>query len=140
MESALEGCNTDGFKIDLPKIYGEIYKIERYGAVGDGKTSNTEAFGRAITAASEAGGGIVEVPAGIWLTGPIELKSNIGLHICSGAIVVFDKNPEEYPVISVDYEGKMTKRCISPIHAEYAQNIAITGKGILMETVNDGDR
>lgn len=131
MESALEGCNTDGFKIDLPKIYGEIYKIERYGAVGDGKTSNTEAFARAITAASEAGGGIVEVPAGIWLTGPIELKPNIELHICSGAIVVFDKNPEEYPVISVDYEGKMTKRCISPIHAEYAQNIAITGKGIL---------
>ncbi len=34
-------------------------------------------------------------------------------------------------MISVDYEGKMTKRCISPIHAEYAQNIAITGKGLL---------
>ena len=131
MEKALEECNTDNFKIDLSQICGETYNIENYGGVGDGKTSNTEVFARAIAAASEAGGGIVEVPAGIWLTGPIELKSNIELHICSGAIVIFDKNPEEYPVVQVDYEGQITKRCVSPIHAEYAQNIAITGKGIL---------
>ena len=130
MERPLEGCNRDNFKIDLPWICDEVFNITEYGAVGDGRTSNTEAFARAINAAFAAGGGIVEIPAGIWLTGPIELKSNIELHASSGALVVFDKNPEEYPVIPVDYEGCPTRKAVSPIHAEYAQNIAITGEGI----------
>lgn len=118
------------FEVKLPKIPEKQFLITEYGAVTGGKVSNTKAFAAAIEAASEAGGGTVVIPAGIWLTGPIELKSNINLHAKRGALVIFDKNPEEYPVFVADYEGQPRIRTVSPIHAREAENIAITGEGI----------
>ena len=117
-------------QVMLPEIPEKEYKITEYGAVSNGKISNTKAFAAAIEAASQAGGGTVVIPAGIWLTGPITLKSNIRLHACRGAVVLFDKNPEEYPVFLADYEGQPRIRTVSPIHAREAENIAITGEGI----------
>lgn len=118
------------WNVKLPEIPEKQYPITEYGAVSNGKVSNTKAIDMAIRAASEAGGGTVVIPAGIWLTGPIELKSNIRLHACRGAVVLFDKNPEEYPVFLADYEGQPRIRTVSPIHASEAENIAITGEGI----------
>ena len=114
----------------LPEISGKEYPITEYGAVSNGRLSNTEAFRKAIAAASAAGGGTVVVPPGIWLTGPIELKSNVCLHACRGAVVLFDKNAEEYPVFLADYEGQPRIRTVSPIYAREATDIAITGEGI----------
>jgi len=114
----------------LPDIPEREFPITEYGAVAGGTVSNTKAFAAAIQAASQAGGGTVVIPAGIWLTGPIELKSNINLHAESGALVFFDKSPEEYPVFLADYEGQPRIRALSPIYAREAENIAITGQGI----------
>lgn len=116
--------------VKLPEISEKQYLITAYGAVSNGKASNTGAIAAAIEAASQAGGGTVVIPAGVWLTGPIELKSNIRLHACRGAIVLFDKNPKEYPVFLADYEGQPRIRTVSPIHAREAENIAITGEGV----------
>lgn len=116
--------------VKLPEIPEKRYLITAYGAVSNGKISNTKAIAAAISAAAEAGGGTVVIPAGVWLTGPIELKSNIRLHACRGAIVLFDKKPEEYPVFLADYEGQPRIRTVSPIHAREAENVAITGEGI----------
>lgn len=118
------------FEVKLPEIPEREFVITEYGAVPGGKESNTAAFAGAIAAAEAAGGGTVVIPAGIWLTGPIELKSNINLHAKKGAFVLFDKNPEEYPVFLADYEGQPRIRTVSPIHARDAENIAITGEGI----------
>lgn len=118
------------FEVKLPEIPEAQFVITEYGAVSNGKVSNTEAFAAAIDAAHAAGGGKVVIPAGVWLTGPIELKSNVELHACKGALVLFDKNPEEYPVFLADYEGQPRIRTVSPIHAREAENIAITGDGI----------
>lgn len=92
--------------------------------------SNTKAFNDAIKAANEAGGGTVNVPAGIWLTGPVELLSNVNLHTENGAFVLFSHNQEEYPLIKTSYEGEDRIRTVSPIHANGQENIAITGEGI----------
>lgn len=116
--------------VKLPEIPEKRYLITAYGAVSNGKISNTKAIAAAISAAAEAGGGTVVIPAGVWLTGPIELKSNIRLHACRGAIVLFDKKTEEYPVFLADYEGQPRIRTVSPIHAREAENVAITGEGI----------
>ena len=53
---------------------------EHFGAKGDGITLATEAIQTAIDRLSADGGGHIVFPQGIWLTGPFELKSNIGLH------------------------------------------------------------
>lgn len=119
------------FTVELPQIKEDIYDIREFGAVNGGNISNTKAINQAITAAYENGGGKVVVPAGIWLTGPIALKSNINLHVEKGAVLLFDKNEQEYPLYISDYEGMESIRARSPIYAEYASNIAITGKGTI---------
>lgn len=118
------------FDIQKPQISENEYVITRYGAVSGGEVSNTEAFAQAMEAASKSGGKVV-VPDGIWLTGPIELKSGVELHLEDNALIVFDKSREEYPLIETDYEGVKRIRATSPIYANYATDIAITGKGII---------
>ena len=82
------------FEVNLPEIPEKEFVITEFGAVMGGKVSNSAAFARAIEAAAQAGGGKVVIPPGIWLTGPIELRSNIELHAQRGAVIVFDKNPQ----------------------------------------------
>jgi hypothetical protein len=61
-----------------------IYNVRGYGATGDGKTLDTQAVQRAIDACYAGGGGTVLVPAGTFVIGTVELKSNITLHVASG--------------------------------------------------------
>lgn len=118
------------FMVELPKFENHVFDIRLFGAVGDGKTSNTAAFKEAIKAAHENGGRVV-VPDGIWLTGPIELLSNVELHLADNALIVFSKNIEEYPLIITDFEGTDRIRTLSQIYANGAENIAITGFGTI---------
>ena len=53
------------------------------------------------------------------------------LHLQDNAVILFDKNPEEYPLVVTDFEGITRIRTKSPIYAENAENIAITGHGII---------
>jgi polygalacturonase len=71
----------------LPFIPDGSFNIANYGAAGDGVTTNTAAIQAAINAATNAGGGTVEVPAGIFLSGPIQLASRINLHLDGGAVL-----------------------------------------------------
>ena len=71
------------------------------------------------------------VPRGIFLTGPIELKSGIDLHLDRGAVLLFTTHTELYPLVRSSFEGLAAVRAQSPIWARGAQNIAITGEGII---------
>lgn len=85
---------------------------------------NTKAIGDAINAASAAGGGIVIIPAGIFITGTIELKSNVELKLEKGSILRGSNK-------RTDYDGF---KQLALITAEKQHDISITGKGII-----DGD-
>jgi polygalacturonase len=81
---------------ELPKIPSSAFNIKQYGAIGDGVATNTAAIQTAVDAATKAGGGIVEVPAGIYLSGPIHLASRINLRVNNGAtlrMLPVDKYP-----------------------------------------------
>ncbi len=105
--------------------------ITQFGGVSGGNVKNTLAFKKAIDDLSKKGGGKLVVPRGMWLTGPIELKSNINLHVEEGAFIIFSKDKNDYPLVNVSFEGLNTTRCQSPISAKNATNIAITGKGVI---------
>jgi polygalacturonase len=80
----------------LPTISDKTFNIKDYGAVGDNKTDNTKAINDAIKAATNAGGGKVVVPSGIYLSGPIQFANNLNLRIDSAAILMMlpiDKYP-----------------------------------------------
>jgi len=114
----------------LPKIPARVKSIIQFGAVGDGHFLNTEAISRTIQACAQAGGGIVEIPPGLWLTGPIELKSNINLHLDSGAVVLFSRDHSLYPVMTSS-PSSHTFFVMSPVYGYKLQDVAITGPGIM---------
>src|ERR1019366_9847256 len=70
-----------------PVIPDKIFNVQNYGAIGNGVATNTAAIQAAINAASTADGGVVEIPAGIFLCGPIQLASKINLHLEAGALL-----------------------------------------------------
>jgi len=65
----------------MPRIPTRVFKVTDYGAVGNGVKDNTASIQKAINAAEATGGGIVEIPAGRFLSGPITLYSRINLRV-----------------------------------------------------------
>lgn len=118
-------------RISRPTIPDRKVSVADFGGKGDGVFLNTKAFADAVDALVAKGGGHLIVPAGIWLTGPISLKSNIDLHVTENAVILFDPNRELYPIIETVFEGLDTRRCESPINGENLKNISITGGGTI---------
>lgn len=116
-------------EVQLPSFPDYQVSITEFGAVPDGITLNTKAFNDAINHVYEKGGGTVVVPEGLWLTGPIEMRSNVNLYTEYNALVYFSEDHSLYPIIETSFEGLDTRRCQSPISAWYCENIAITGHG-----------
>lgn len=117
--------------IQQPVFRKDTLNIVAKGAKPDGYTLNTKAINDAITAVHQKGGGVVLVPKGLWLTGPVVLKTNVNLHLSVGATLLFTDDFEQYPLVKGNWEGLPQWRNQSPISAEGAENIAITGKGII---------
>ena len=118
-------------EINVPVFPDYKVNIIKHGAVGNGQVMNTKAINDAIEQCSNQGGGMVIIPAGIWLTGPIKLRSNVNLHLDSRAMVQFSSRFEDYPLIISTWEGRQEVRCIPPISGFDLENIAITGQGII---------
>lgn len=117
-------------KVNEPVIPNYSVNIKDFGAVNGGDVLNTKSFADAIDAVSKKGGGKVIIPPGIWLTGPIILKSNIELHAQTGALIKFSTDKTLYPIIETSFEGLNTWRCISPIYGKNLENVAFTGNGV----------
>ena len=92
----------------------DSFFITRFGAKADGITLNTKSINDAIDACNKKGGGIVVVPAGLWLTGPIVLKSNVNLHLKRNAILQFTKDFNQYPLVEGNWEGLPHRTHYSP--------------------------
>lgn len=124
------------YSYELPQIYEphfrkDTFVITSFGAKADGITLNSKAINDAISACNSKGGGVVLVPPGMWLTGPIVLKSNVNLHLEKNAVLEFTTDFDQYPLISTTYEGLEAVRCQAPVSAINQENIAVTGSGIL---------
>src|SRR5580658_2855195 len=73
-----------------------LFDIRSYGAKGDGAVLDSPAIDKAIAAAHAAGGGIVILPAGTWLSGTIHLQSNVTLDLSPGATLLATDDPAAY--------------------------------------------
>ncbi len=71
----------------LPAIPEGAFNVKNFGASGDSLGTDTKAIQAAIDAADDAGGGIVELPAGVYMCGPIRLKNHINVQLDAGAIL-----------------------------------------------------
>lgn len=132
---------ADPWKTEYPKILARIkppkfknkdYSILQYGAKAGGEVDCRSAIKKAIDACSKAGGGRVVVPAGVFLTGAIRLRSNVNLHISKGATLKFATEAKAFlPVVHTRWEGMELMHLSPLIYAYEETNIAITGEGTL---------
>ena len=133
--SVAQNANYEGIEFKMaivkePVIPNNSVNIKDFGAISGGDVLNTKAFENAIEAVTKKGGGKVIIPPGIWLTGPIILKSNLELHAQAGALIKFSPDKSLYPLVETSFEGLNTWRCISPLYGKNLENVAFTGKGV----------
>ncbi|MBY3619789.1 glycoside hydrolase family 28 protein [Acinetobacter sp. CUI P1] len=114
------------------KPASQVFDITSYSAVGDGEALNTDAIQTAIDACSE--GGIVNIPAGVFLSGALYLKSDMTLYLNEGAVLLGSPDTKDYPLIESLYEGQI-KTCYASLintpvpAAGRLRNITIAGPG-----------
>ena len=114
-----------------------FFNVRDFGATGDGKTLDSPAIDQAISAASEAGGGTVLVPAGTYLSGSIHLKSNIHLLLDAGSVILgapqkSNAYDETEPWTTNPYQdGGHCYFHNSLIWGENLTNVSITGTGMI---------
>jgi polygalacturonase len=117
-------------RIKAPQFPERDFPITAFGATADSDCSG--ALAKAIAACNSAGGGRVIVPAGVWLTGPVTLKSNVNLRLPEGAILRFIPEPGKYmPPVLTRFEGIECMNFSPLIYAFGQENIAVTGNGTL---------
>ena len=114
-----------------------VFNVLDYGAKRDASAPSTTAIRNAIQACAKAGGGTVWIPAGKYVTGAIELVSNLTLHIDSGAVVQFVAERDQYPMTEGRFEGVETRTPAALIGGRNLENVTITGRGTL--TANNAD-
>jgi polygalacturonase len=119
-------------KISAPTFPDRTFDVTGYGADNTGKQKSTEAINKAIIECSEAGGGIVLIPKGLYLTGAIHLKSNVNLHLAEETRLVFSRDDSDYlPMVFTRWEGTECYNYSPFIYAFEQENMAITGSGTL---------
>ncbi|KAH6810288.1 Pectin lyase-like superfamily protein [Perilla frutescens var. frutescens] len=109
-----------------------VKSIADFGGVGDGETSNTAAFRRAVEQLRGSGGAQLNVPRGRWLTGSFNVTSDFTLFLEDGAVILGSQDPEEWPIIEpLPSYGRGREReggrHISLIHGNSLRNVVITG-------------
>lgn len=118
--------------IVAPEFPARDFVVTKYGAKGDGKTDASAAFRKAIEACAKAGGGRVVVPEGLFLTGPVRLKSRVNLHLAKGSVVRFSTDPARYlPPVLTRWEGVELMGYSPLVYALDEESIAVTGEGTL---------
>lgn len=110
---------------------GKVFDAAKYGAVGDGKTINTQPLQAAIDACNAAGGGSVYIHNGVFMTGSLVLKDNVTLYVEAGAVLRGSHRPEDYPEHRPSLPSYRSHEAFQLIYAEKAKNIRITGGGVI---------
>jgi polygalacturonase len=118
-------------RIVPPVFPARDFTVTDFGAVGDNTKDNTGAFRAAIAACTRAGGGRVVVPKGEFLTGAIELKSGVNLHLDDEATIRFSRDTALYPLVFTRWEGVELMNFSPFIYAFEQTNIAVTGAGTI---------
>jgi polygalacturonase len=104
---------------------------------GDGRTLDSDAINRTITAANSAGGGTVRFPAGTYLTASLHLKSNVALDLEQGSVIeAVSETVEAYdapePTISTRYQDSGHSHWHNAlIWGEHLENVSILGPGLI---------
>ncbi|MGH7952520.1 MAG: glycoside hydrolase family 28 protein, partial [Limisphaerales bacterium] len=129
--SAAEPATNATIKNDLG---ARIYNIRDFGAKGDGETLDTAAVQAAIDACNKDQGGIVLAPAGVFVIGTVEMKSNVTLRIAAGGTLLGSGHGKDYyaaNAIPLHGDATLGDGNVGLIFAVHAENITVEGPGTI---------
>lgn len=111
----------------------QSFSVRRFGAVGDGRTKDTQAIQAAIDAAGTAGG-TVHFPAGKYLSGTVRLKSHVTLYLDAGAELVFSPDRADFdPIEQLPYKSfsdeETTDFHYALVRGQDVEHVGIVGPG-----------
>jgi len=135
--AAVDVSAVENVKPVLPIIPSRTFVLTDFGAVGDGKTLNTDAFKKAIAAVDQAGGGKLVVPKGVFRTLPFVLCSSLDLHLDEGAVIQAPDSfaayglPDPATLHSQDEVRAQVKTPDPLITGANLHDVALTGTGTI---------
>jgi polygalacturonase len=135
--AAVEVAAVENVRPALPAIPARTFLLTDFGAVGDGRTLNTDAFKNAIAAVDRAGGGKLVVPQGVFRTLPFVLCSNFDLHLDEGAVIQAPDSfaaygmPDPSTLRSQDEVKARVKTPEPLITGRDLHDVALTGTGTI---------
>jgi polygalacturonase len=135
--ASVHAAGSFDVKVAPPVIPDKTFRLSDYGAVGDGKTLNTDAFKKGIAAVEKAGGGRLVVEKGEYRTLPFELCSSLDLHLEAGAVIMGPANFGDYGIpepltLTSQSEVKEKVRAPAPlITGRNLHDLALTGEGAI---------
>lgn len=109
----------------------DTFNVLNYGAINDGIIYTTDPIQKAINQCSASGGGVVLIPKGKYRTGSIFIKSNVHLHFEDSAILLASLDIDDYPERHTRVAGIEMEWPMAILNAVNAQNIKISGNGIV---------
>lgn len=116
-------CTTTGWAVAPGGLCDPVV----YGAKADGITKDTHALQQAIDTCAASGGGVVRLASGVFLTGPLVLRSHIRLEIEPAATLLGSQDKNDYGRIT-----EFREEAVQPlILAENAEDVTITGGGVI---------
>jgi polygalacturonase len=136
-DATIDVSAVENVKPALPVIPSRTFALVDFGAVGDGKTLNTDAFKKAIAAVEQAGGGKLVVPKGVFRTLPFVLCSSLDLHLDEGAVIQAPDSfaaygmPDPATLHSQDEVKAQVKTPDPLITGANLHDVALTGTGTI---------
>ena len=135
--AAVDVSAAENVKPVLPVIPSRTFSLVDFGAVGDGKTLNTDAFKKAIAAVDQASGGELIVPKGVFRTLSFALCSNLDLHLDESAVIQAPDTFEAFGLpdpSTLHSQDEVRARVVTPsplITGGNLHDVAITGTGTI---------
>ena len=116
------------FGLIAPCVRAELPTCDarKMGAKADDQTKDTDALQRAIDLCAKGSGGVVHLTAGIYISGPLALKSHVRLSLDQGATLLGSPDMADFPI-----RADAPWRRVSLLHADHVVDISITGAGTI---------
>ncbi len=121
--------SVDAFAAKAPAK--KVFNVKDFGAVGNGVFKDTKAIQMAAQAAHAAGGGVVVIPAGNYLSGALFFKNGVDLEIQEGATLISTIDSDDFPQIPTRFEGiERDWRCAF-LNFDDSEGVKVYGKGTI---------
>ena len=116
---------------NLPDGSAKQYVITDFGAIGDGKTLNTEAIQSSIDKCESDGGGVLVISEGTFLTGSVFFKQGVDLHVTKDGVLKGTVNPDDYPQVDTRWEGEEKIWTAALLNFFDMTDLDLTGEGLI---------